>query len=167
MDFYLETNRLVIKPLNEAYFRDYFNEFSLMITQYQYPDSLENLAAAENCLSNFVDKMSQGEMLELVIVLKDEFIGSIEVFDINKATPTIGLWVKQSCHGLGYAYEALSGLLKYLNQMGQYEYFIYEADVRNSASIKLVEKFDVKKGPFEEIVTTSGKRLLLQTYHIF
>ena len=64
-------------------------------------------------------------------------------------------------------YEALKGLLDHLNATGKYQYYIYEVDVRNVASIRLVEKFHFEKGGCEEITTESGKMLTLQTYHVF
>ena len=42
----------------------------------------------------------------------------------------------------------------------------YEADVRNTPSIRLIEKFLVEKGGCEDITTDSGKHLTLQTYRI-
>ena len=112
--------------------------------------------------------MQQVNMLELVILTQEgEFIESMEAFGIKEKTPEIGLWLKRSAHGKGYGYEALKGLLDHLNATGKYQYYIYEVDVRNVASIRLVEKFHFEKGGCEEITTESGKMLTLQTYHVF
>lgn len=67
---------------------------------------------------------------------------------------------------MGYGYEALRGLIDYLNARKKYRYYIYEVDVRNLPSVRLVEKFHSEKGGSEEVTTGSGKTLKLQTYRV-
>lgn len=168
MNFTITTERLTIQPFSNIFLKTYYKEFTDKITQYQYPDSFPSIASADKILSKFVHDMTQGEMLELVILTHDgEFIGSLEAFAITEKTPELGLWLKSSAHGKGYGYEALNELVDYLNSTGKYQYYIYEVDVRNTPNIHLVEKFHYKKGGYEEITTASGKILNLQTYYIF
>lgn len=167
-NFTLKTARLVIQPFSNSYLESYYKEFTNEITKYQYPDSFSDIETADKVLSGFVADMEQGNMLELVILTQDgAFLGSMEVFGLREETPEIGLWLKMTAHGAGYGYEALKGVIDYLNAAKKYQYYIYEADVRNAASIRLVEKFQCEKGDCEEITTESGKKLRLQTYHIF
>ncbi len=58
-------------------------------------------------------------------------------------------------------------MIEYLNATKRYQYYIYEADIRNIASIRLAEKFEFEKGEYEEIMTESEKTLKLQCYRIF
>ena len=168
MSFVLDTERLSIRPFNQSFLADYYREFTDEITKYQYPDRFPDIETADNVLSCFVRDMEQGEMLELVILAKDgEFLGSMEVFGLSGEVPEVGLWLKCSAHGAGYGYEAFKGLLDSLNGTGKYQYYIYEADVRNAPSIRLIEKFHVEKGGCEDVTTGSGKKLTLQTYHVF
>ena len=156
----LETERLIIQPYSNSFLEEYYKEFTDEITKYQYPDSFSNINTANEIVSGFVKDMEQGNMLELVILTQEgEFIGSMEAFGIKEKTPEIGLWLKRSAHGKGYGYEALKGLLDHLNATGKYQYYIYEVDVRNVASIRLVEKFHFEKGGCEEITTELGKCL--------
>ena len=90
----------------------------------------------------------------------------MEAFGITEKTPELGLWLKSSAQGKGYGYEALRGLVDYLNATGKYQYYVYEVDVRNAASIHLVEKFRHEKCGCEKVTTESGKTLNLRTYHI-
>ncbi len=167
VEFVLNTQRLAIRPFSKAFLADYYQEFTDEITKYQYPDSFPHIEAADRVMSGFVRDMKQGEMLELVILTQGgEFLGSMEVFGLKEDTPEVGLWLKRSAHGAGYGREALRGLLDHLNQTGKYRYYIYEADVRNTPSIRLIEKFLVEKGGCEDITTDSGKHLTLQTYRI-
>lgn len=166
--FTLKTERLVIQPYSSSYLEDYYKEFTSEITKYQYPDCFSDIEAADKVLSGFAADMEQGDMLELVICTQDgEFLGSIEVFGLREETPEIGLWLKMAAHGTGYGYEALKSVIEYLTAAKKYPYYIYEADVRNTPSIRLVEKFQCEKGGCEEITTESGKKLKLQTYRIF
>ncbi len=168
MSFETRTERLIIQPFKALFLEDYFREFTDEVTQYQYPDSFPNLEAANDVLSGFMQAMEQGDMLELVVLGEnEEFLGSIEVFGIQEKTPEIGLWLKSSAQGKGYGYEALRGVMDCLGMGQKYEYIIYEADVRNKPSIRLIEKFHVEKGGYESVVTESGKKLMLQTYRVF
>ena len=155
MWFMLETERLIIQPYSNSFLEEYYKEFTDEITKYQYPDSFSNINTANEIVSGFVKDMEQGNMLELVILTQEgEFIGSMEAFGIKEKTPEIGLWLKRSAHGKGYGYEALKGLLDHLNATGKYQYYIYEVDVRNVASIRLVEKFHFEKGADVTMVYT-------------
>lgn len=168
MQFSYKTERLLLQPFSDRYLEPYYREFTQEITKYQYPDSFPDMQAAEQTLSQFVRGMARGDMLELVILsLSGEFLGSVEVFGLREQTPEIGLWLKRAAHGLGYGYEALRCVIDALNAAQKYSYYLYEADVRNTASIRLAEKFQFQKGGCEEITTESGKTLRLQTYHIF
>ena len=167
---YLErtTERLILQPFRDVFLEAYFREFTEEITRYQYPDVFPSLEAANEVLSGFVQEMEQGNMLELVVLAKNgEFLGSMEVFGIREKTPEIGLWLKSSAQGKGYGYEALREMMDYLGQTQKYEYIIYEADLRNTPSIRLAERFHYEKGENERITTDSGKELTMQIYRLF
>ena len=168
MSFTLKTERLTIRPFTHLFLADYYREFTEEITKYQYPDSFPNLETANSVMSGFVSSMERGDMLELIILTQDEeFLGSMEVFGIREETPELGLWLKSAAHGMGYGYEALKGMLDELDATKKYKHYIYEADVRNVPSTRLVEKFQHEKGGREDITTETGKKLMLQTYRIF
>lgn len=163
----LETQRLVLAPFTRAYLQDYYEEFTPEVAQYQYPDPFETLADAGELVSGFLEQMKQGNMLELVILLKDgTFLGSMEAFGLRDKRPELGLWLKTSAQGKGYGYEALRGLVTYLNEMDRYEAYLYEADRRNLPSIKLVQKFPHEERGCEEVTTESGKGLFLRQFWI-
>lgn len=167
MELDLRTERLVIQPFRDEFLEDYYREFTDEITRYQYPDAFPDLDAARSLVHEFVADMERGDMLELVILTPNgEFLGSMEAFGLREETPEVGLWLKSSAHGKGYGYEALKALLDYLSAKGTYRYYIYEVDVRNLPSIRLVERFSFEKGGCEDVVTESGKELRLQTYRI-
>ncbi|MGN1399836.1 MAG: GNAT family N-acetyltransferase [Erysipelotrichaceae bacterium] len=167
-DISIKTADLILEPFKMDYLTDYYLQFDDEITKYQYPDSFKDIKQAELFLNDFISQMKFGKMLELAILSKErEFLGSIEAFDLDRDCPEVGLWLKKSVFRHGYGYQALKALLEYLKSVKDYKCFIYEVDIRNTASIKLVEKFPCKKGRCNHIVTESLKELDLTTYYIY
>ena len=161
------TERLTICKFSFDFLEDYYRELTDEVTKYQFPDSFKSPDAAREVMSGFMEDMEDGRMLELVMLAPDgEFIGSMEAFGTDGETPEVGLWIKSSAHHMGYGYEALRGLIDYLNARKKYRYYIYEVDVRNLPSVRLVGKFHSEKGGSEEVTTGSGKTLKLQTYRV-
>lgn len=168
MNLEIQTERLTIQPYQPIYLEDYYREFTAEITKYQYPDPFPDLETANQALSGFCREMEAGDMLELVLLSrKGEFLGSVEVFGLKEEAPELGVWLKSAAQGAGYGYEALKAVVDALNALGKYRYYIYEADVRNAPSRRLVEKFPFQEGERQELTTESGKRLILQTYRIY
>ena len=160
-----KTERLYIIKTDFNYLIDYYKEFTDDICMYQYPDSFKALEDAEEAIKYFADKMNQGMMLELMILTKDkEYIGSMEEFGLKEEEIEVGLWIKSSVHRKGYGYEALKGLVDYLNENYPGKDIIYEVDERNKASISLVEKFNYIVRETNDIETESEKKLRLITY---
>lgn len=163
----IKTGRLTIRPYSDRYLNDYYQEFTEEITHYQYPDPFGSKEDARKLVHEFCSYMEQGEMLELVILSKEnEFLGSVEVMGLEEEHPELGIWLKKSAHGKGYAFEALKSLIEFLDKTYHKESYAYEADIRNEASTHLVEKFDSQKKDLTHIVTESGKELDLQMYMI-
>lgn len=57
-------------------------------------------------------------------------------------------------------------VLKWVDSKYQKDWYVYEADVRNKGSIRLVEKFDYKKEETYEFTTETGKELVFQKFLI-
>lgn len=163
----IQTDRLIITPFDLMSLNDYYEGFDADITKYQYPDPFTTEEDARELLQSFTNLMNQGEMLFLTISAKDnQFIGSIEVHGLKEKQPELGLWIKKEFQQKGYAYEALSSVIKKINDDYEKEWYIYEADIRNTGSIKLVEKFTYRKDGIDEFTTETGKELKLQRYII-
>lgn len=163
----IQTDRLIITPFDLKSLKDYYGGFDADITKYQYPDPFTTEEGARELLQSFINLMNQGEMFFLTIFTKDnQFVGSIEVHGLKEEQPELGLWIKKEFQQRGYAYEALSNVIKKVNDDYEKEWYIYEADIRNTGSIKLVEKFTYRKDGIDEFTTETGKELKLQRYII-
>lgn len=168
MELRIKTPRLVLAPFDMAYLEDYFREFNGEITRYQYPDPYQSLGGARAGLQDFLDGMERGELLFLSILTPDgAFLGGVEVHGLREPRPELGVWVKEAAQRQGYAYEALSHVLAYVDQAYQKTWYVYEADVRNRGSMKLVERFAFQtEGELDEFQTETGKDLRLQKFLI-
>ena len=157
----IETKRLRIVPFEMEHLGAYFAGFDGDVTKYQYPDPFESIEDAKEFLQGFIDEMDNKEMLFLSILDADnKFVGSVEVHGIGEA-PELGIWITKDQQRKGYAYEALSAVLDYVNKEYKKNRFFYEADVRNTGSQELLNKFKHEDGEIDKFTTESGKYLEL------
>lgn len=163
----IETERLIISKFTKERIVDYAKNFDSDITRYQYPEPFESLEEANELLGEFMELDNNEEMLFLSILLPSkEFVGSVEIHGLKEEVPEIGVWICKQFHDRGYAYEALNAVLEYVHTKYGIKHFFYEADVRNIASIKLLEKYTYKQGNVECFDTETGKHLELQGFTI-
>ena len=163
------SKRINIVPFDMKYLNDYYNEFSVEITKFQWPDPFESVEAARSMLQDFLDEMSREETLLFSLLSKnDKFLGSVEIHGLTGDCPELGVWIIESEQNKGYAYEALDAALDYICSKYDKTEFFYEADIRNTDSTKLLHKFnkkyDIIEQKFEKLNTDSGKELELKSY---
>ncbi len=167
VDFSIATGRVRLLPLSNEYSNEYFEEFNSEITKYQYPDSFVDIAATKDFFTRFIQCRKEGTSLVCIIEdMKGSFIGSVEAHNIHTTTPELGVWIAQKHQSKGYGFEAIKGLIDYIQDNQTVDYFMYEADCRNTGSIKLAQKLMGEKQGHEEFVTESGKVLKLDMYYI-
>lgn len=165
----IESERLNIAPFEMRYLSHYVSGFNADITKFQWPDPFESIEAARSVLQTFLDEMAREETLLFSILSKnDEFLGSVEVHGLAGDCPELGVWIIPSEQNKGYAYEALNAVLDHVRSRYDKAAFYYEADIRNTGSIKLLRKFDgnyeIIEQQLERLTTDSGKELALQGY---
>ena len=165
----IRSKRLNIVPFEMTYLHDYFSGFNGEITKYQWPDPFESIEDARAMLQAFLDEMGREETLLFSILSGNgDFLGSVEVHGLADDCPELGIWITEAEHNKGYAYEALNAVLDDVRAKYDKTAFYYEADTRNTGSIKLLRKFDEKyeiiAQGLERFTTDSGKHLELQGY---
>ena len=167
----IKSERLNLVPFEMKYLNHYFNGFNAEITRFQWPDPFESIEDARAVLQEFLNEMDREEtLLFSVLSKKDDFLGSVEVHGLTEDCPELGVWIVKQEQNKGLAYEALGAVLDYVSSKYNKAEFYYEADIRNTGSIKLLRKFDgkyeiIERG-FEKLTTDSGKELELQGYMI-
>ncbi len=163
------SERTNIVPFEMKYLNHYFRGFNAEITKFQWPDPFESIEDARSMLQDFLNEMDREETLLFSILSKDEdFLGSVEIHGLAEDCPELGIWIIEPQQNKGYAYEALNAVLGYVRLKYDKNVFFYEADIRNTGSIKLLRKFDKKyeiiEREIERFTTDSGKDLELQGY---
>lgn len=165
----IKSERTNIAPFEMNYLNDYFCGFNAEITKFQWPDPFESMESARSMLQKFLIEMEREETLFFSILSKNNvFLGSIEIHGLAEDCPELGIWIIESQQHKGYAYEALNAVLTYVHSKYDKTEFYYEADIRNTGSIKLLHKFEEKyeiiEQDIERLTTDSGKELELQGY---
>ena len=165
----IKCERISIVPFEMKYLNHYFSGFNAEITKFQWPDPFESIEDARSILQEFLNEMDREETLIFSILSKnDEFLGSVEIHGLIGACPELGIWIIASEQNNGYAYEALDSVLDYVRSKYNKSEFYYEADIRNTGSIKLLykldEKYEIIEQGLERLTTDSGKDLELQGY---
>lgn len=165
----IKTQRLTIVPFDLKYLDDYFHGFNEEITKFQWPDPFSSIEDAKNTLQDFLNEMEHGETLIFSILSKTgKFLGSVEIHGLSEECPESGIWIAESAQNKGYAYEALAAVLNYTHAKYDKSVFFYEADIRNTASMKLLRKLGnicrITEQNLEILTTGSGKKLELQGY---
>ena len=160
-----------IEPFDMKYLDEYYTGFNREITKYQWPDPFESREAARELLQSFLDEMERGETLLFSILAEDDtFLGSVEIHGVDGDCPELGVWVKEPEQNKGYAYKALGDALRYARKHYGNVAFYYEADIRNTGSLRLLDKFADEYSiiPYqaEKVTTDSGKELELQGFEL-
>ena len=165
----IRTGSISVVPFEMKYLNDYVSGFDAEVTRYQWPDPFESVGDAQAVLQSFLDEMEREETL-LFAILSEQgaFLGSVEVHGLAGDCPELGVWIVASEQRKGYAYEALNAVLDEVRSTYGKTAFYYEADVRNTGSIRLLRKlegsYEITGRGVEQCVTDSGKRLALQGF---
>lgn len=160
----IKGNRITITPVRIQDSAIYFKEFNEEITKFQFAEPFKSLDEAKNLINNFIEL--RYENISEMLTIRDElnnFIGSIEIYNLYNKYPEIGIWICKEKRNKGYGKEALEIIKNYLIENNDIKGLIYEADIRNEPSLKLIQKFNCLKIDYNE-VADNGKTLKLEKY---
>ena len=137
----IETEHLILKPIDYSYANDIFSHFTHEIALYMYPEPSENIEGVNTFIEMSISSLEQGNNLQLVCIKKvsKEFIGCAGMHEIGTIAPELGIWIKKAAHGHGYGLEAISALIKWSRENIDFEYLRYPVDKRNYASRRIPE----------------------------
>lgn len=160
----IKGNRITITPVKIEDSSIYFKEFNEEITKYQFAEPFKSLDEAKSLINNFIELRHENisEMLTITDELNN-FIGSVEVYNLYSEYPEVGIWICKEKRNRGYGKEALEIIKSHLIENNDIKGLIYEADIRNEPSLKLIQKLNSLKVEYNE-VTDNGKTLKLEKY---
>ena len=142
LDVNIETNRLLLVPINRKYAEDIFRTFTAVITGYMYPRPATDISETLEFIDSALKGLENGTNLQLVIVDKSsmEFLGCAGLHKVGQIDPELGIWIKKSSHGNGYGHEAITAVIGWARAHIQFEHLRYPVDKRNVPSRRIPER---------------------------
>lgn len=137
----LDSERLRLLPVSEAYTELIFREFTPEVATYMHPRPASERLETEAFVEAAKRANREGSSLNMVITDREsgDFLGCMGLHKLADKRPEFGIWVKQSAHMHGYGREAIHALKRWADQHIPYDYLIYPVDSRNMASRKIPE----------------------------
>lgn len=137
----INTNRLILKPVDEKYIDDINTSFTQDITKYMP----FNPNGDRNEIVNFVESSNRNlikktDIVFVVLNLEMKFIGCCGIHNINKESVEVGLWLRKEYQSQGFGTEITSALIDFIEQNFEFDYIIYPVDKENIKSKKIPEK---------------------------
>lgn len=162
-DIIITTERLILKVIDQSFIKDIFDNFTMEITIFMYPQPSGNIGDTEEFVRTSMIGLSEGTNLQLVILDKstNEFLGCCGLHKLNESEPELGIWLKKSAHNNGYGLEAIAGIIEWARSHIGFAYLKYPVDRHNYPSRRIPEHFNGKL--VKEYVHTNmiGKKWIL------
>ena len=137
----LVANRLSLRTFTPADAPEIFAAVSPTITRFTAWDPSPSPAAFAEVWRQWLPRMTAGTDLSLVIRLRatDEFLGVAGIHCIGSAEPEVGIWLKETAHGLGYGREAIGAIVEWAPAQIRAAALIYPVAKQNLPSRRLAE----------------------------
>ena len=168
-DIKIESERLILVPIELSHAEDAFINMNADVTKYMYPKPADDISETISWIKGSIKRMEQGSNVQLVILIKGtgEFIGCAGLHSVDCKTPEFGIWTKKSSHGNGYGREAMTALYIWACENIDFDYILYPVDKRNTASRKIPESLGGVIAKEYKEKNTSGFELDEVEYHIY
>ncbi len=165
----VETKNLFLKSITLEYKESIFKEFTAEVAIYMTPKPAEKIEETVEFIESSIEKNREGRDFQTVILKKEskDFLGCAGLHNIDKKTPSLGIWVKKSAHGHGYGKEAIIALKKWADENLDYEYILCPVDSKNMASRRIPEFLGGEIFREYDEVNMSGRKLNLLEYRIY
>ena len=140
---FIETDRLILRKVKaedaEPMFRNWASDPE--VTKYVTWLPHEDIRVTKWIIQEWLKEESDPKTIRFMITAKesDEPIGMIDVVGYIDDAPEIGYSLSRKQWGKGYMTEACKAFMKYLFDIG-FERIVIEADIRNPASNRVIEK---------------------------
>jgi len=138
----IESDRLILKPIDVSFAEDIFREFTEEISVYMDPQPAKDINGVMDFINYSRKGLENGDNLQLVVIEKtsDVFLGCAGLHDIGTKDPELGIWIKKSAHGNKYGLETVSAIIDWAGKNIEFNYLRYPVDKRNYASRNIPEK---------------------------
>jgi RimJ/RimL family protein N-acetyltransferase len=140
-DTALVSDRLSLTAFTADDAPEAFAGASATVARFMKWEPAPSLEAFADLWRNGIAGMKAGNELSLVLRLRStgEFLGLAALHNIGSADVEIGIWLKESAHGLGYGREAIAAIVAWACEHVAAEGFIWPVVEQNQPSRRLVE----------------------------
>jgi RimJ/RimL family protein N-acetyltransferase len=137
----LLSERLSLRAFTPADAPEIFDAASPTVTRFMAWDPSPSTEAFAEVWREWLPRMTVGAELHLVIRLTSthEFLGVAGIHRIGSPEPEVGIWIKETAHGLGYGRESIAAIVKWATGHIRAEAFIYPVAEQNHPSRRLAE----------------------------
>lgn len=157
--FFIETERIKLYPAQPRFSKeinelilDTFDTLHEWLSFAQYPPTIKE---TNDVFTKSFDEFVKKRQFIMTVYLKSEnkFIGMCDAFDTQTQLPNydsntspydLGYWLHKSYVGKGYAKEAVTALINYLNEEIKIKLFSIKCQVNNPSSYKVAERLNFK-----------------------
>ena len=141
------TDRLLLRKLKKEDALAMFENIDsdIEVAKYTTWVAHQSVEETKKLIDMWLLEEQEGKTIRFIITEKDndEPIGLIDIFEFVNDVPAIGYCLSRKCWNKGYMSEACNAFIKYLFELG-YKKILIRADVRNAASLKVIEKCGFK-----------------------
>ena len=160
----LITDRLILRKVTMYDAQEMFDNWASdsEVTKYLTWTPHQSIDTVRMILDDWMVDYEDEKTIRYGITIKEtgELIGAIDVVDYIDGVPEIGYSLSRKYWNKGYMTEAAKAVIDYIFSLGYKEIFI-EADIRNGASLRVIEKLGFKYLHDEEKMCSKIKPYLI------
>lgn len=135
--------KVMLVPLSERFREDIFAATTPAVTRFMTWDSPTDISVTDTFIKKAKESIEKGEQYGFVIldIDSEEFIGWCNAFkrDVSEDKHEIGIWLKESAWGKGYAKDVLQTFFTFLRDETPIKEVYYRMQVDNIASKRVCE----------------------------
>jgi [ribosomal protein S5]-alanine N-acetyltransferase len=142
LDVSLESERVRLQSISDAYAPEIFREFTEEITRYMYPAPPARIEETLAFIARVREGMQAGSDLGCAIRAREseEFLGCCGLHGkAAQRAPELGIWLKKGAHGHGFGREAIARLARWAWEQVDFDYLVYPVDRANVPSRRIPE----------------------------
>ena len=157
----IKTSRLLLRKLKkedaEAMFTNWDSDPE--VAKYTLLKAHESVIETKKLVDMWLKEEKEGQVIRFIIteIGSDEPVGSIDTVRFINGVPEIGYCLSRKYWNKGYMSEACQAFINYLFEQG-YKKILIRADVRNTGSLRVIEKCGFKYSHDEFIECRSSLR---------
>lgn len=138
-DISITTRRLRMQPFRPEDADEAYACITPTLTRYMAFEPAESPAAFAEIWQSWLPKIASGEDITFVIRHDGAFIGFCGLHRTGDLQPELGIWIRESAHGLGYGREAVEAVAHWASAHLPALAYIYPVATENTASRRIAE----------------------------